>query len=107
MRHDDPHRTALLTVLVQWHEALGKGSAHRMRGSGPSLSIVRTFTMPRLQCRRQEPAMSSATSVWGAGSKEAKARSSMALYHRASRNARRLSHVEVKELDMEIGVSGV
>jgi putative DNA primase/helicase len=30
-REDDPRRTALLTVVVQWKEALGTGSAHSMR----------------------------------------------------------------------------
>jgi hypothetical protein len=31
VREEDPRRTALLTVLVQWKEALGTGSAHTMR----------------------------------------------------------------------------
>jgi putative DNA primase/helicase len=31
VREEDPRRTALLTVLVQWREALGTGSAHTMR----------------------------------------------------------------------------
>ena len=31
VREDDPRRTALLTVLVQWKDALGTGSAHTMR----------------------------------------------------------------------------
>jgi hypothetical protein len=31
VREDDPRRNALLTVLVQWKEALGTGSAHTMR----------------------------------------------------------------------------
>ena len=31
VREDDPRRTALLTVVVQWKEALGTGSAHTMR----------------------------------------------------------------------------
>jgi putative DNA primase/helicase len=31
VREDDPMRSALLTVLLQWKEALGIGSAHPMR----------------------------------------------------------------------------
>jgi putative DNA primase/helicase len=31
VRDDDPRRTALLTVVVQWKEALGTSSAHTMR----------------------------------------------------------------------------
>ena len=31
VREDDPRRTALLTIVVQWREALGTGSAHTMR----------------------------------------------------------------------------
>jgi putative DNA primase/helicase len=31
VREDDPKRSALLTILLQWNEALGIGSTHTMR----------------------------------------------------------------------------
>jgi hypothetical protein len=76
VREDDPKRSALLTILLQWKEALGIGPAHTLREIiNVATSRSDFFNALLAVAAKGEVATSLVTNGWDTGSKRTKAKS--------------------------------